>query len=170
MLSVVQRILGLAVTLVVLVGCGQQPAEMAPRPDTPVKQPVAQLVDDLSLQYALPMPLTLDDQLLCELLGVEQEQVADYRGYISMQPNCPHQLVAVRSVAESAEDIARAMQQRLDDLPQSYSDWPDALDAIRGGQAFFYKDYAFLVVTGEQGDDYAALSAQIAQKLTDNFE
>lgn len=173
MLCIWKKALCLAVGLALLLaGCGQTAPEPepAPRPPTPVKQSFAALVDDLSLQYAIPMPLALDDQLLQELLGVEAQAVAEYRGYISLLPNCADHLLAVRSTAESAEDICRAMQQRLDDLPGSYAQWDNALEAIRGGQAFFYKDYAFMVITGQPGDDYAALAAEVAKKLTDNFE
>ncbi|MEG2086605.1 MAG: hypothetical protein RR022_00305 [Angelakisella sp.] len=153
------RFFAVLTLLCLLIGCGA-PQPVAERRQT-LKKPIAELVDALAEDWQLPMPAALDAELTTTLLGLSDQEIAQCKGYFSMSPQRPDQLVAVEALPGCAETVATRLEQRRDFVAQAYG------DAVSGG-VVFRGNYLFLLLAG--GENHTELVAQATEKIEDNFE
>lgn len=150
-----------------MTGCsGSTPTPAVQR----LKQPLATLTATLCERSELSLPVSLDDELCSELLGLQPDDVADYSGYLSMDGESPDHLVAVQAAPGRAEAVARALEARRAFLQEAYAADPLASGRIAAGKVVFRGDYVFLVIAGHPERDPALEADELQQMIVDNFE
>lgn len=156
----------LASVLLLTAGCGrkQQPESVHP------KQTIHELTEVLQQDYSLPMPLSLDDELIHDLIGVRPDRISEYSGYISMNPDCPDHLVVVKAAPDCAEKVAGTLEARRAFLMEAYADDPEACERVQAGQVAFLGDYVFLVIAGRPGELPAQEVADAMRAIEQQFE
>lgn len=164
-----ERIVALGLALLCLMtGCGKK-TRQKPEPYTP-ELTVTQLVDELAEQVRLPMPLSLDDQLAHQLIGLDPDDIEEYRGYLSMDMTCPDHIIGVRAKPERAEAVAGTLEQRREFVALAYADQPEARARADAGVVVFCGDYVFLVMAGRPGEDFQEQVAQLTKAIEDNYK
>lgn len=161
--------ISLFLAVCLLVGCGG--GKKAPTPGPSPAVSLETLVDDALQEYPLPMPAALEDGLVENLLGLPPEDVADYYGYLSLQEDCPGQLVGVHATPGRGEAVAQKLEARRAFVAESCTlGTPEQRNYAAAGGVVFWGDYVFLMIPGTPDSDPVKQVAAMTKKIEASFQ
>lgn len=152
--------MALAVALAT-VGCGQKLPAAPVDPGGPALKPgasLAQVVDQVTAQYPVPMAIPLDEQLLTQLLDLSPADVRDYAGVMSMEMISADHFFALQAAPGKIDTLRQALEARLEEVRQAFEEYlPLPRAKAKAGKVLVLGEYAFLLILGEQEvEDLAA--------------
>ncbi len=151
-----------------LTGCGggkPQPEAQQTQPSAPLEE----IIQRLAGQFETDLPTELDSWLLEELLSLEEEDVQEYAGQISMSMVSADNLIAIRATPKNQEKVQKALSRRLEFVRQAFAEFlPEEYEKARAGSVTLWGDCVFLVVAGRPDADPAE-EAALAQEIISSF-
>ena len=152
----------------ILTGCGKtQPVPEQPEP-TP-RLSLQEMADRLAVRFGLDLPAALDKQMLQDLLELEEEDLEEYAGQISMSMVSADNLIFLRPKPDSFKKAQKALSKRLEYVRLAFENYlPDQYEKARAGSVTTRGGYLFLVVVGRSDTDPVE-EAALAQQMIDSF-
>ena len=152
----------------ILTGCGKtQPEPEQPQPTPSLS--LQEMVDRLAARFELDLPADLDAQMLEDLLELEEEDLEEYAGQISMSMVSADNLIFLRPKPDSFKKAQKALSKRLEYVRLAFENYlPDQYEKARAGSVTTRGGYLFLVVVGRSDTDPVE-EAALAQQMIDSF-
>ena len=168
-----KRFLAAALAALLLAGCGaEDPAEEQP---TLKEEMSLQTVLELAIEdqpLASPTPLT--KEMLGDLFDLDDKEVAEFAGQITLSMVSADQLVLIKAKPEKLDAVVKALEARVELVRQTFRDYiPAEAAKADEGKVFTRGDYAFLVMVGDsqaESPDYGADVSRTEELILGCFE
>ncbi len=123
---------------------------------------LGQLMDEVRASYLeefgeeelVVSPKPVDLAYLCDLSGIEEQDLAETAGWVSMSMTRSDAFVALRAKEGKAASVAKALSDRVLAMRAQYEVYPveGSYERAQAARVFEEQDYVFLIAVGD-GED-----------------
>ena len=161
------KVMGILCLSAVLYACGSSAQTPSATMEMKSGESVHSVVTRINDEIGIAMPADVDDTALKEVFYVNPADVEAYAGKFAMVMTSSDNVVAVKAKEGKAEDVASALERRLEDVKNSFEQYlPEQFAKAEKGAVIRKGDYVFLLIVG-QLDDTIDQDYDKAKKIID---
>ena len=133
-------------------------------------QTVQMVVDKVADKLGMQMSADLDDTALKDLFFIKRDDLQEYAGKISMEPDNMDHIVALRANPGKVQKAVKGLKRRLEDVQNSFSQYQtEQNELVLQGQVVEKGNYIFLIILSDESTAMEEEIMEILEIIEDAF-